>query len=77
MAEAEPRGGRVITGGISSSDGVYGWNWGKTLVQLGAVNAMGFDNNSSTELFAPGTGTWTFSPRWERQITEATALVYR
>jgi len=24
----------------------------------------------------PGNGTWTFSPGWERQITEATALAY-
>ncbi len=76
LAESKTRGWMIITGGINYSDGVYGWNWGKMLVQLGAVNAMGFDNNSSTELFVPGIGTWTFSPRWEREITEATALVY-
>ena len=33
-------------------------------------------NNSSTELYVPGRGTWTFSPGWQRQITEATALAY-
>jgi hypothetical protein len=47
------------------------------LVQLGAQNAIGFDNNSSTELYVPGRGTWTFSPGWQREITEATALAYR
>ena len=45
-------------------------------------DAIGFDNNSSTELLVPGispsTG-WTFdsADRWERDIPEATALSYR
>jgi Phosphodiester glycosidase len=77
VAESKTRGWLIITGGVNYSDGVYGWNWGKMLQQLGAVNAMGFDNNSSTEMFAPSTGTWTFSPNWERQITEATAIAYQ
>jgi hypothetical protein len=77
VAETKTRGWLIITGGVHYGDGVYGWNWGKMLVQLGAQNAMGFDNNSSTELFVPGTGTYTFSPGWERPITEATALSYR
>jgi hypothetical protein len=76
LAETKTRGWLVITGGVHYGDGVYGWNWGKMLVQLGAENAMGFDNNSSTELYAPGQGTWSFSPGWERPITEATALFY-
>jgi Phosphodiester glycosidase len=76
VAETKTRGWMIITGGVHSGNGVYGWNWGKMLVQLGAQNAMGFDNNSSTELFAPGNGTWSFSPGWERQITEASALFY-
>jgi hypothetical protein len=76
IAESRTRGWMIITGGVNYSNGVYGWNWGKMLVQLGAVNAMGFDNNSSTELYVPSTGTWTFSPGWERSITEATALTY-
>ncbi len=76
VAETKTRGWLIITGGVRYGDGVYGWNWGKMLVQLGAQNAMGFDNNSSTEMFAPGHGTWTFSPGWERDITEATALTY-
>jgi Phosphodiester glycosidase len=76
VAESKTRGWLIITGGVDYGDGVYGWTWGKMLAQLGAVNAMGFDNNSSTEMFVPSTGTWTFSPHWERQITEATALTY-
>lgn len=76
VAETATRGWLIITGGVRYSDGVTGWNWGKMLVQLGATNAIGFDNNSSTELFVPGRGTWTFSPGWQRQITEATALAY-
>jgi hypothetical protein len=76
VVETKTHGWLIITGGVRYGDGVYGWNWGKMLVQLGAQNAMGFDNNSSTEMFAPGHGTWTFSPGWERDITEATALTY-
>ena len=76
VAETATHGWLIITGGVKYGDGVYGWNWGKMLVQLGAQNAIGFDNNSSTEMYVPGRGTWTFSPGWERQITEATALAY-
>jgi hypothetical protein len=76
VAETATRGWLIITGGVHYGDGVPGWNWGKMLVQLGARNAIGFDNNSSTELYVPGRGTWTFSPGWQRQITEATALAY-
>lgn len=77
VAETATHGWLIITGGVHYGDGVPGWNWGKMLVQLGAQNAMGFDNNSSTELYVPNRGTWTFSPGWQRQITEATALAYR
>ena len=77
VADTATRGWLIITGGVRYGDGVTGWNWGKMLVQLGAQNAIGFDNNSSTEMFVPGSGTWTFSPGWQRQITEATALAYR
>jgi hypothetical protein len=76
VVETKTHGWLIITGGVRYGDGVYGWNWGKMLVQLGARNAMGFDNNSSTELFAPRYGKWSFSPGWERHITEATALTY-
>jgi hypothetical protein len=77
VAETATRGWFVITGGVRYGNGVPGWTWGKMLVQLGARNAIGFDNNSSTELYVPHRGTWTFSPGWQRQITEATALAYR
>jgi Phosphodiester glycosidase len=76
VAETSTHGWLIITGGVHYRDGVVGWNWGKMLVQLGARNAMGFDNNSSTELDVLRTGRWTFSPGWEREITEATALAY-
>jgi Phosphodiester glycosidase len=77
VAETATRGWLIITGGVRYADGVAGWNWSKMLVQLGARNAIGFDNNSSTELYVPGRGTWTFSPGWQRPLTEATALTYR
>jgi hypothetical protein len=77
VAETATRGWLIITGGVRYGNGVTGWNWGKMLVQLGARNAIGFDNNSSTELYVPHRGTWTFSPGYQRQIAEATALAYR
>ena len=73
-------GSMLITGAPGS--GVYGWQWTAMLRQLGARDAIGFDNNSSTELLVPGhspsTG-WTFdsSDHWERDIPEATALSFR
>ncbi|MGN6377977.1 MAG: phosphodiester glycosidase family protein [Gaiellales bacterium] len=66
----------IITGG-SSQTGVYGWDWGRMLRQLGARWAIGFDNNSSTEIDAPGAGIFSFMHGWQRSITEATALSYR
>lgn len=68
-------GWMVITGG-SNQTGVYGWDWGKILVQLGAESAIGFDNNSSTEIDVPGTGMYSFLPGWQRDIAEATSLSY-
>ncbi|HYX87308.1 MAG TPA: phosphodiester glycosidase family protein [Gaiellales bacterium] len=69
-------GWMIITGGIKYGDGVYGWNWSRMLQQLGAKNAIGFDNNSSTELDAAGVGHWSFQPGWQRDIAEATAVAY-
>jgi hypothetical protein len=68
-------GWMVITGGANQT-GVYGWDWGKILVQLGAESAIGFDNNSSTEIDVPGTGMYSFLHGWQRDITEATSLSY-
>jgi hypothetical protein len=70
-------GWMIITGGVHYGDGVYGWDWSRMLLQLGAKNAIGFDNNSSTEIDARGVGHWSFAPGWERDITEATAVSYR
>ena len=73
-------GSMVIVG--SRGGGVYGWQLSGMLRQLGARDAIGFDNNSSTELLVPGrspaTG-WTFDPssQWERDIPEASSLSYR
>lgn len=68
-------GWMVITGGANQT-GVYGWDWGRMLVQLGAASAIGFDNNSSTEIDVPGTGMYSFLHGWQRDITEATSLSY-
>ena len=65
----------IITGGANQT-GVYDWDWGKMLVQLGTKNAIGFDHNSSTEIFAPGPRTYTFSPGWQAIITETTTISY-
>jgi hypothetical protein len=68
-------GWMVITGGANQT-GVYGVDWSKMLVQLGAESAIGFDNNSSTEIYVPGTGMYSFLHGWQRDITEATSLSY-
>lgn len=73
-------GSMLITG--SADSGVYGWQWTSMLRQLGARDAIGFDNNSSTELLVPGISPshgWTFDSanHWERDIPEATALSFR
>ena len=80
MTRSDGWGAMLIVG--SSGGGVTGWQWSSMLHQLGARDAIGFDNNSSTELYVPGrspsTG-WTFdsASHWERGIAEATALSYR
>ena len=64
-----------IVCGASDASGIYGSTWGRMLVQLGAKNAMGFDNNSSTELYRPGMNPVT-AYGFERSIVSATALTY-
>ena len=66
----------AITGGPYEV-GVYGWDWGRMLVQLGAENAMGFDNNSSTEIFSLSAGRHTYWHGYQRPIVDATAVSYR
>ena len=67
--------GWLIVCGASDGSGIYGSTWGRMLVQLGAKNAMGFDNNSSTELYRPGANPVT-AYGFERSIVSATALTY-
>jgi hypothetical protein len=72
---------------------VAGQTWGggmtmpvfaRVLKQLGAVNAMGFDNNGSTDLFRPlpNDGSCNFAGwcatgyGWERSVPLATSLFY-
>jgi Phosphodiester glycosidase len=66
----------VMTGGPFEV-GVYGWTWGRMLQQLGAQNAIGFDNNSSTEIFTLSGGTHTYWHGYQRPIVDATAVSYR
>ncbi|HEU0193669.1 MAG TPA: phosphodiester glycosidase family protein [Gaiellales bacterium] len=66
----------AITGGPYEV-GVYGWTWGRMLQQLGAENAMGFDNNSSTEIFTLSAGRHTYWHGYQRAIVDATAVSYR
>jgi hypothetical protein len=75
LAESKHSGWLIITGAPDGT-GVYGWDWSKMLVQLGAQNAIGFDNNSSTELYAPAAGTFSFYRGWQRSIAEATSVSY-
>jgi hypothetical protein len=64
----------AVTGGPGGV-GVWADTWARMLEQMGAVGALGFDNNSSTELYRPGVTPLTaFS--WERSIPSALALSY-
>jgi hypothetical protein len=67
--------GWLIVAGGNRGVGIQATTWAKMLVQLGAQSAMGFDNNSSTELYRPG-----FTPitayGYERSIPSATFLSY-
>jgi len=63
-----------VTGGAWGS-GVWADTWARMLTQMGAQNALGFDNNSSAELYRPGTAPLTAFD-WERSIPSAVALSY-
>jgi hypothetical protein len=64
----------ALTGGAWGS-GVWADTWARMLTQMGAQSALGFDNNSSAELYRPGTGPLTAFD-WERSIPSAVALSY-
>jgi Phosphodiester glycosidase len=67
--------GWLIVAGGSRGVGIQGTTWAKMLVQMGAQSAMGFDNNSSTELYRPGVTPIT-AYGYERSIPSATFLSY-
>ncbi len=69
------QGWLVVVGGARGI-GIQGTTWSKMLVQMGAQSAMGFDNNSSTELYRPGVSPVT-AYGYERSIPSATFLSYR
>jgi hypothetical protein len=64
----------VVSGG-QSYNGLTMPQWAATLRALGAKNAMGFDNNGSTELYVPGRRPFA-AGGWERTLPTATALYY-
>jgi hypothetical protein len=66
----------MIVAGGANGVGIHATTWARMLVQMGAKNAMGFDNNSSTELFRPGVSPVT-AYGYERSIPSATYLSYR
>jgi len=71
---ANGQGWMLVAGG-KNGVGIHGSTWAKMLVQMGARDAMGFDNNSSTELFRPGASPIT-AYGYERDIPSATYLAY-
>jgi hypothetical protein len=64
----------AIAGG-GNGVGILAPTWARMLVQMGAREAIGFDNNSSTELFRRGAGPIT-AYGFERSIPTATFLSY-
>ncbi len=71
---ANGEGWLVVAGG-KNGVGIKALTWARMLVQMGARDAMGFDNNSSTELFRPGHSPVT-AYVYERDIPSATYLAY-
>ncbi len=76
-AVAKTAGGQgwLVVAGGSGGVGIQATTWAKMLVQMGAQSAMGFDNNSSTELYRPGVSPIT-AYGYERYIPSATFLSY-
>jgi hypothetical protein len=75
VKSASGKGWLVVAGG-SRGVGIQASTWARMLVQMGAREAMGFDNNSSTELYRPGVTPIT-AYGYERSIPSATILSYR
>ena len=71
---AKGQGWMVLVGGAGAV-GIRGSTFSRMLVQMGATNAMGFDNNSSAELYRPGVTPVT-AYGFEREIPAATYLTF-
>jgi hypothetical protein len=75
VVESSNGHGWLIVAGGNGGVGIRATTWARMLVQMGAKDAMGFDNNSSTELYRPGTGPIT-AYGYERYIPSATYLSF-
>jgi Phosphodiester glycosidase len=67
--------GWLIVAGATDGTGITMPTWAKMLKQLGAKDAMGFDNNGSAEMFHPGAAPID-AYGYERSLPTATALTY-
>jgi hypothetical protein len=70
------QGWLVLAGGPQAS-GMTMPVFARVLKQLGAQQALGFDNNGSAELFRPGAEPITAARGYERPLPTATTLLYR
>jgi phosphodiester glycosidase len=70
------QGWLVIAGGPQAS-GMTMPVFARVLRQMGARQALGFDNNGSAELYRPGTPPITAVTGYERPLPTATTLDYR
>lgn len=67
--------GWLIIAGAADGTGITMPTWAKMLKQLGAKDAIGFDNNGSAELFHPKTAPID-AYGYERSLPTATTLTY-
>ena len=75
VAQSANGHGWLVVAGGNGGVGIHATTWARMLVQMGAVTAMGFDNNSSTELYRPGVTPLT-AYGYERYIPSATYLAF-
>jgi hypothetical protein len=67
--------GWLIVAGAADGTGITMPTWAKMLKQLGAKDAIGFDNNGSAEMFHPGAAPID-AYGYERSLPTATTLTY-
>ena len=75
LVQAGSSGWMIVIGGKGGS-GLTMPKFAKVLADMGATNAMGFDNNNSAELWRPGHRPIT-GYGYERLLPTATSLSYR